>query len=98
MDEVLDKWSKQYQLKNIKLIGYHGGYPMIEFDKEDRMKVVSMGKNEIKRVVRNCETYGGIELGVGWNFVRTALVLVNSETIIMAGHEIVISKMLNKLI
>ena len=55
-------------------------------------------ENERKRIIRNCETHGGIELGVGWNFVRTAVLRINDDTIVMAGHEYVLRRMLEKFI
>ena len=86
MEEILEQWSKTFNLKNLKLVGYHGGYPIIQFD------------NERKRIIRNCETHGGIELGVGWNFVRTAVLRINDDSIVMAGHEYVLRRMLEKFI
>ena len=55
-------------------------------------------ENERKRIIRNCETHGGIELGVGWNFVRTAVLRINDDSIVMAGHEYVLRRMLEKFI
>ena len=93
MEEILEQWSKTFNLKNLKLVGYHGGYPIIQFDKEDNMKLLAMSENERKRIIRNCETHGGIELGVGWNFVRTAVLRINDDSIVMAGHEDVLRRM-----
>ena len=49
MEEILEQWSKTFNLKNLKLVGYHGGYPIIQFDKEDNMKLLAMSENERKR-------------------------------------------------
>ena len=96
MEEILEQWSKTFNLKNLSLVGYHVGYPIIQFDNEDNMKLLAMSEN--KRIIRNCETNGGIELGVGWNFVRTAVLRINDDSIVMAGHEYVLRRMLEKFI
>ena len=46
---------------------------------------------------RIAETYGGIELGVGYSLRRTSFLIVNNETIVICGHEYVIERVLNDL-
>lgn len=97
MEERLEYWCKKYNLKNLKVVGYQGGYPMIQFDREEDMALLNMSKKEINKILRNSESYGGMELGVGWNFRKTSFLLINNETIVICGHEIVIDKILEKL-
>ena len=97
MEEKLDYWHKKYNLKNLKVIGYRGGYQMIQFDREENMAFLNMSKKEMDKILRHSESYGGMELGVGWNFRKTAFVLINNETIVICGHEVVIGKILEKL-
>lgn len=33
MDEKIEQWKKEFELKDLKLVGYRGGFPMIEFEK-----------------------------------------------------------------
>lgn len=97
MEEKLKVWQKKYQLKNLNIIGYQGGYPMIQFDRDENMAVIDMSDREIKRVIRGAETYGGIELGVAYNFRNTAFLLVNEQNIVICGHEYVLDRILEKL-
>lgn len=97
MEEKLKEWEREYNLNNLKIIGYRGGYPMIQFDKEDNMSIIHMSEREINKVVKTAETYGGIELGVGYNLRKTAFVIINDETIVICGHEFVLKKILDKL-
>lgn len=96
-DEKLTYWEKKYGLKNLVVAGYQAGYPMITFQKENNMSVVYMEQKAIDRVIRKAETFGGIELGVGYSLRRTSFLIVNDETIVICGHEYVIERVLNEL-
>lgn len=94
MDNKLEQWSKTYNLNDLKLVGYSGGYPMIQFYND---KEINIPENKIKKIVRQAEMAGGFQLGVGINFRKTADVIVNNETIVIYGHEFVIERILEKL-
>lgn len=96
-DEKLMYWKKKYGLENLVVAGYQAGYPMISFQKDNNMPVVYMDKKAIDKVIRKAETYGGIELGVGYSLRRTSFLIVNNETIVICGHEYVIERVLNDL-
>ncbi len=97
MEEKLKIWETEYNLKNLQLSGYRGGYPIIQFDKDEKMRLLTMSKREIDKVVKSAEIYGGIHLGVGYNLRKTAFVIVNNETIVICGHELVIERILKTL-
>ncbi len=97
MDELFKQWEKEYDLKDLRLIGYAGGYPMIQFNKEDKMEILQKSEKDIKKVIRQAEMNGGFELGVGINFRKTSNVIINNETIVIYGHEVVLKRILNKL-
>lgn len=97
MEEKLKIWEKEYNLKNLKIIGYRGGFPMIQFDREENMSFLHMPDRELKKIIKTAETYGGIELGVAYNLRKTAFVIKNDETIVICGHEFVIERILEKL-
>ena len=44
MEEKLKYWSKRYKLKDLVICGYQGGYPMIQFKREEDMSVPHMIK------------------------------------------------------
>lgn len=97
MEDKLKEWEKLYNLKNLEIVGYRGGYPMIQFDRDENMSVSHMSEREINKVVRSAELGGGIELGVAYNFRKTAFLLVHRDTIVMCGHEFVLGRILEKL-
>lgn len=97
MEEKLKYWSKRYNLKELTICGYQGGYPMIQFKKEDSMSVQYMSKHDINKVLRSAEMTGGVRLGVAFNLRRTAFLVVNEETIVICGHEYVLDIILEKL-
>lgn len=97
MEERLKAWENEYNLKKLQLVGYTGGYPMIQFAKEDNMEILQKTEKQIAKVVRQAEMGGGFELGVGLNLRKTANVLINNETIVIYGHEFVIKRILENL-
>lgn len=92
MEEKLQLWSKTYNLRNLRHIGYQGGFPMIEFLKEDESVWFHLKESRINKIVRRAEMAAGMELGVGINLRKTAFVMINNETIVICGHEFVIEK------
>lgn len=96
-DKKMEYWTNKYKLKNLSLAGYQGGYPIIQFEREDDMPVVSMSQREINSVLRKAETYGGIELGVAYNLRKTAFIIVNASTIAICGHEYVIDRIFDRI-
>lgn len=98
MEEQIKEWQQKYSIDNIKLVGYRGGYPMFAFDKRKIAKVSELSKRQLDKIVRSAEMTGGMELGVGMNFRKTAGIIVENETIVIYGHVAVIGKMLFKLI
>ena len=97
MEEKLKYWSKRCKLKELVICGYQGGYPMIQFKREEDMSVPHMSKYEINKVLRSAEMKGGVRLGVAFNLRRTAFLLVNEDTIVICGHEYVLDVILEKL-
>ena len=89
MEEKLKYWSKRYKLKDLVICGYQGGYPMIQFKREEDMSVPHMSKYEINKVLRSAEMKGGVRLGVAFN--------LNEDTIVICGHEYVLDVILEKL-
>lgn len=97
MEEKLKFWEKKYNLKNLVITGYRAGYPIIQFEREENMPVLYMSEREKSRIIRTAETYGGIELGVGYNLRKTAFILINDETIVICGHEFILERILEKI-
>ncbi|MFQ9515249.1 MAG: hypothetical protein ACLRZ9_05415 [Eubacterium sp.] len=97
MDDKIQYWSQKYKINNLKVVGYGGGYPIIQFDRDENMPVLKMSQREIEKILRRAEASGGMELGVGWNFRKTTFVRINNETIVICGHENVLDKVLEKL-
>lgn len=97
MEEKIKEWQEKYNIDNIKLVGYRGGYPMFKLDKRKIAKIGELSKRQLDKIVRSAEMAGGMELGVGMNFRKTAGIIVENETIVIYGHATVIEKMLFKL-
>lgn len=97
MEEKVQEWSDIYQLHGLRHIGYQGGFPMIEFCKENPSFWMRLKENKLNKIVRQAEMSAGMELGVGINLRKTAFVLVNNETIVICGHEVVIGKIFENL-
>lgn len=98
MEERINEWSRQYGIEEMKIVGYQGGYPIIQFKKDSNMRITKMSQREINKIIKKAETYGGIELGVAYNLLRTARIFVYDETIVICGHEFVIKRILKKII
>lgn len=98
MEEKINEWTEKYKISDLRLVGYRGGYPMIQFKKENTMRITNMSKREIDKVIKNAEIYGGIELGVAYNLRQTAFIQVYDETIVICGHEFVLNRILEKVI
>lgn len=97
MEEKLQTWAKKYKLDNLRLIGFQGGYPMIEFLKKEESVWEHLKESKLNKIIRQAEMSAGMELGVGINFRKTAFVLINNETIVICGHELIMEKILNKV-
>lgn len=97
MDNKIKFWMKKYNLKDLIVCGYQGGYPMIQFKKEEGMALLHMSQFEINKILRGAEMTGGVRLGVAYNFRRTAFLIINEETIVICGHEYVLDVILEKL-
>lgn len=98
MEDKIREWSAQYRIKDMKIVGYQGGYPMIQFKKDSSMRIINMSKKEIDKIIKDAEIYGGIELGVMYNLRKTAFIMVYDETIVICGHEFVLNRILEKII
>lgn len=100
MDENLKEWKEKYRLEGLQMVGYRGGYPIIQFDLHEGMKGVRYTQRERDKIVRKAEMNGGIEVGVGYNFRRTAFVRIETtcNKIVICGHPVVIEKILNEII
>lgn len=98
MEEKLKEWENEYGLKNLHISGYRGGYPIIEFDREERMHLLRMSEKERKKAIRKAETYGGISFGVAYNFVNTSFIIINEKSIVICGHEFVIDRILEQIL
>ena len=94
MDEKIEQWKKEFELKDLKLVGYRGGFPMIEFEKN---KLKKDNKREIDKIVRRAEMSAGMELGVGLNFRKTAFVIINENTVVVCGYETIIQRILENI-
>ena len=81
--------------KDLKLVGYRGGFPMIEFEKN---KLKKDNKREIDKIVRRAEMSAGMELGVGLNFRKTAFVIINENTVVVCGYETIIQRILENIL
>ena len=97
MEEKLKYWSKRYKLKDLVICGYQGGYPMIQFKREEDMSVSYMSKYQIKHILWIAALNRGVSLGLVFNLRRTAFLLVNEDTIVICGHEYVLDVILEKL-
>jgi hypothetical protein len=97
IEDRIELWQRRYKLNNLEVVGYQGGYPMIQFDKEDSMAVLYMSERDKKKIIKGAETFGGIELGVGYNFRNTAFIIINEDKIVICGHIFVIDRILEKI-
>lgn len=97
MEEKLKVWTQRYNLHNLRHIGYQGGFPMIEFLKENESFWTGVSENKLKKMIRRAEMSAGMELGVGVNLRKTAFVVINNETIVICGHELVIDKIFKNI-
>lgn len=97
MEERLQAWTSMYHLRHLRHIGFQGGYPMIEFQKENDDFWMKLKGSKLNKIVRRAEMSAGMELGVGVNFRKTAFVMVNNETIVICGHELVIEKIFENI-
>lgn len=91
MDKKIENWCKKYRLKSGKLVGYRGGYPIVEFELDDA-ELITIGKKELDRNIRKAELSAGLEIGVGYNFRKTGFAMINDNKLCIAGHELVIDK------
>lgn len=97
MEEKLKVWTNIYNLHNLRHIGYQGGFPMIEFLKENETFWMKFSESKLKKITRRAEMSAGMELGVGMNLRKTAFVIINNETIVICGHELVIEKIFENI-
>lgn len=97
MEEKLQAWAERYKLYDLRHIGFQGGYPMIEFFKEKDSVWDNLKESKLNKIIRQAEMSAGMELGVGINFRKTAFVLVNNETIVICGHELVMGKIFEQI-
>lgn len=97
IDDKIVTWSAKYRLEELKLVGYQGGFPIIQFKKNEYAPVTHKDKETIDKAIRKAETYGGIELGVGYNFRKTAFLNTNDDNIVICGHEYVIDRIFEYL-
>ena len=88
MDEKIEQWKKEFELKDLKLVGYRGGFPMIEFEKS---KLKKDNKREIDKIVRRAEMSAG-------NFRKTAFVIINENTVVVCGYETIIQRILENIL
>lgn len=98
MDQFIFEIENEFKLQELKLIGYQGGYPMIQFKKENVFRKNRMSERSILRLLRKAETSAGMEVGVGFCFRNTASIIDNNETIVIIGHEAVIKRILEQII
>lgn len=98
MEEKLKEWERKYNLKNLKLVAYSGGYPVIQFDKNDSMAINKISKFRLYRILREAEMSGGAELGVAMNFRGTAAVKIEKDTVTVRGHELVLDRIFGKIV
>ncbi len=97
IEERIEYWTRRYKLEDLKLAGYRGGYPIFSFKRKDEYALNYMSKRELNKIIRSAETFGGIDLGVGWNFRKTAFVTIEGETIVINGHIYVVDRILEKI-
>lgn len=94
MDEKIEQWKKEFELKDLKLVGYRGGFLWLNSKKQ----VKKDNKREIDKIVRRAEMSAGMELGVGLNFRKTAFVIINENTVVVCGYETIIQRILENIL
>lgn len=97
MEEQIQKWHEKYMLDKLIISGYEGGYPIIQFENNNYVKEKLLKVKDINKIVRKAEMSAGMEMGVGLNFRRTAFINVNTENVIICGHELILEKILVRL-
>lgn len=97
MDELISNWCNKYGFQAGKVSGYRGGYPIVEFTVKNEHGVYNLGQKGLDKFVRKAELSAGSDIGVGFNFRKTAFIIWNNNSLIICGHSSVIDRVLQNV-
>ncbi|MGN0394826.1 MAG: hypothetical protein ACI4EF_05640 [Coprococcus sp.] len=98
IEAAIEYWREELSyIEDAKLVGYAGGYPVVDFTiKKDCWDLVK-DKKKFPRIVRSSEMEGGIEVGVSTCFYQTASLEWNPPVMKICGYPEVINRILKKV-
>lgn len=98
IEEAVEYWKDELSyVEDVKITGYEGGYPIVEFTIKDAAWDLVKDKKKFPRIVRSSEMEGGIEVGVSTCFYKTASLEWNPPVMRICGYPEVINRILNKV-
>jgi hypothetical protein len=98
IEDAIAYWKENYSfIENAELVDYKGGYPVVNFQISEAAWDLVKDKKKFKRIVRNAEMEGGIEVGVATCFYDTASLTWNPPVMQICGYPEVIQRILKKV-
>lgn len=97
MEEKIESWCTQFSFEKANIVGYRGGYPIVEFTLKDNQIEKIPKQRVLDSYVRKAEMRAGAELGVGLNFRRTASANQYDNKLVICGYITIIEKVLHAI-
>jgi hypothetical protein len=98
IEDAVSCWKENYSfIEDARLIDYRGGYPVVEFIIKEAAWDLVKDKKKFKRIVRNAEMEGGIEVGVATCFYDTASLSWEPPVMTICGYPEVIHRIIKKV-
>ena len=99
IEQAIECWKEEYDfMVDAELMGYKGGYPIVRFILKKEICSLVKDRKKYKRIIREAEMEGGIEVGVSYCFLGTASIEWNEPELVICGYPEVISRIIRKLI
>lgn len=98
IEDAVAYWKENISyIEDAKIVEYRGGYPVVDFTIHQAAWDLVKDKKKFRRIVRNAEMEGGIEVGVSACFYGTASLEWNPPVMRICGYPEVIQRILNKV-
>lgn len=97
MEEKIKNLCKKYNFEKGNIVGYRGGYPIVEFTLTENCEGMIPKQKVLDRYVRSAEMTAGMELGVGLNFRRSASANSYQNKLVICGYIRIIEKVLEAI-
>lgn len=97
MENEILKLCDRYGVVNGRLVAYKGGYPIVEFEMSTDKQIHNKSQKELDKIVRKAEIKAGRELGVGFNFRKTAFIKLENNKIVIGGHINIVEEVVREL-